>query len=53
MATVSLHVNTLRTVIRSVKREQHIPISERKDDFQFSSPIYTYMPLKKREVHIG
>ena len=53
MATVSLHLNTLRTVIRSAKREQRIAISERKDDFQGASPIHTYMPLNRCEVSIG
>ena len=43
----------MRAVIRRAKREQLIPISERKDDFQGASPIHTYLPYNKCEVHIG
>ena len=54
MAIVSLHLSMLRKVIRSAKREQRIPISERKDDFQGATPIHTYMmPLNRCAVRIG
>ena len=53
LATVSLHLNTLSTVIRSAKREQLIPISERKVDFQSATGIHTYGRLNKFEVRIG